>query len=76
VEGKQIAVFSDAEEVAAGLNTIVPFPLETKLREQGAKYSKAPLWQEHVVTDERLITGQNPASAFGVGAAIANWSKK
>jgi putative intracellular protease/amidase len=50
---------------------VVPFLVETELVKRGAKYSKAPLWGAHVVTDGRLVTGQNPASAKGVGQAVA-----
>lgn len=32
-----------------------------------ASISEAPVFKSHVVTDGRLVTGQNPASAFGVG---------
>ncbi|HRI55328.1 MAG TPA: type 1 glutamine amidotransferase domain-containing protein, partial [Pseudomonadota bacterium] len=39
--------------------------------QRGARYSKAPLWKAHVQVDDRLVTGQNPASAAGVGAAVA-----
>ncbi|MEC6236845.1 hypothetical protein VXT29_10715 [Escherichia coli] len=34
--------------------------------------TEAPNWSENVVTDDRLITGQNPASAHGVGVALLN----
>lgn len=71
VAGKQVAAFSNAEEAAAGLTAVVPFLLETELAARGAQYSKAPLWQKHVVVDQRLVTGQNPASASGVGEAMA-----
>ncbi len=71
VDGKRISAFSDAEEEAAGLTAVVPFLLETELVKHGAQYTKAGLWQVHVVTDGRLVTGQNPASAAGVGAAMA-----
>lgn len=71
VAGKQVAAFSNAEEAAAGLTAVVPFLLETELTARGAQYSKAPLWQKHVVVDQRLVTGQNPASASGVGEAMA-----
>lgn len=63
VDGKKVAAFSNDEEEAAGLTKVMPFLLESKLKDRGAKYSKAPLWQKHVVTDGRLVTGQNPASA-------------
>lgn len=72
VDGKRIAAFSDDEERAAQLDQVVPFLLETELVKRGAQYTKAGLWQAHVVTDGRLVTGQNPASAAGVGEALAN----
>ena len=71
VDGKRISAFSDAEEEAAGLTAVVPFLLETELVKHGARYTKAGLWQTHVVRDGRLVTGQNPASAAGVGEAMA-----
>ncbi len=72
VSGKNVAAFSDAEEESAGLTKVMPFLLESTLKKRGANYSKADLWQKHVVVDGRLVTGQNPASAHGVGAAVAD----
>ncbi len=71
VEGKNVAAFSNNEEEAAGLTQIMPFLLETELVKKGAKYTSAKLWQKHVIQDGNLITGQNPASAEGVGQAVA-----
>jgi putative intracellular protease/amidase len=70
VDGKHLNAFTNEEEIAVKLENVVPFMLETKLIERGAKFEKAGLWQEKVVTDGRLVTGQNPASAKGVGEAI------
>jgi putative intracellular protease/amidase len=70
VTGKRVAAFSDDEERAIKLDKIVPFLLESKLIEHGAHYTKAPLWGENVEVDGHLVTGQNPASALGVGQAI------
>jgi len=70
VEGKKVNAFTNEEEIAVKLEKVVPFPLETKLIERGAKFEKSGLWQEHVTVDGRLITGQNPQSAKGVGEAI------
>lgn len=67
VDGKKVNAFTNEEEVAAKADKIVPFMLETKLIERGAKFEKSGLWQEYVVVDERLVTGQNPASAKKVG---------
>lgn len=72
VAGKRVTGFSNDEEEAAELTDVVPFLLETLLVEHGGRYEKAGgLWKEHVVTDGRLVTGQNPASAGGVGREVA-----
>lgn len=70
VDGKNINAFTNEEESAVKLTDIVPFLLEDKLIERGAKFEKSGLWQNHVVTDQRVITGQNPQSAKSVGEAI------
>ena len=48
----------------------MPFLLESKLKEHGAIHHAAANWSNHVVEDGRLVTGQNPASAGGVGEAV------
>jgi putative intracellular protease/amidase len=70
VEGKQVSAFTNEEESAVGLTGVVPFLLADKLTERGAHHQGAPAWQPKVVTDGRLITGQNPASAQGVAEAL------
>lgn len=70
VAGKKVAAFSNEEEQAVGLTEVVPFLLQDKLAERGAVQAPAPAWSEHVITDERLVTGQNPASAYGVARAV------
>ena len=37
-----------------------------RLEEQGATHVSAGVFEEKVVVDDRLVTGQNPASAAGV----------
>lgn len=71
VSGKQVAAFTDDEERAVNLDGVVPFLLATTLRERGAIHVAAPDWQANVIVDERLVTGQNPASAEGVGREMA-----
>lgn len=63
VNGKELTSFTDSEEQATQQDKHVPFLLESTLRQRGARFSGADNWQEHVVVDGRLITGQNPASA-------------
>lgn len=70
VEGKRLAAFTDEEERAAGKAGVVPFLLASKLKEQGASHVKAADFRECVVTGERLVTGQNPASADRLAVAL------
>lgn len=76
VDGKKINAFTNEEESEVKLTNVVPFLLEDKLKERGAKFEKSGLWQNHVVTDQRVITGQNPQSAKSVGEAILKELKK
>ncbi len=71
VAGRRVAAFTDAEEHAMGLGQVVPFLLASTLNERGAIHVPAPDWQANVVVDGRLVTGQNPASAGGVGREMA-----
>ena len=70
VNGKTVATFTNAEEEAAGLTDVVPFLVETALENRGAKIEKAPNWAAKIVVSDRLVTGQNPASAEGVAEAV------
>jgi putative intracellular protease/amidase len=71
IAGKDLTGFSWDEEVKVGRDRAVPYNLEEELKKRGARYGKA--WfamSSHVVEDGLLITGQNPASAEGVGKAV------
>ncbi|KAG8744426.1 hypothetical protein FRC10_010204 [Ceratobasidium sp. 414] len=69
--GRNATGFSDVEEEQVGKVKDVPFLLEARIKELGGKYTKASeAWAPKVVVDGHLITGQNPASAKGVGEAI------
>ncbi|MBD2772561.1 type 1 glutamine amidotransferase domain-containing protein [Iningainema tapete] len=70
VAGKTVSCFTNEEEAAVGLTDVVPFLLESKLIERGATVDKAPNFQAKVVVSDRLVTGQNPASATGVAQRI------
>jgi putative intracellular protease/amidase len=81
VAGKTVASFTNEEEAAVKLNEVVPFLLEPALIERGATHTKAPNFQSHVVVSERLVSGQNPASAKGVGEQMVKllsqpWGEK
>lgn len=66
LDGKVVSGFTNEEEQAVGLVEVVPFLLEDKLTERGARVDKAPNFEAQVVLSDRLVTGQNPASAAGV----------
>jgi putative intracellular protease/amidase len=70
INGKTVSAFTNEEEAALGLTEVVPFLLESKLRERGAQITKAPNFQAHTAVSERLVTGQNPASAMPVARQV------
>lgn len=72
VAGKKLASFTDEEEAEVKYTKVVPYLLATTLKQRGALHQAAANWTENVVTDGRLITGQNPASAHGVGQALVD----
>jgi putative intracellular protease/amidase len=70
VAGKRLTAFTNEEEREVGLDKAVPFLLEDKLCDEGARFEKAANWSDHVVTDGMLITGQNPQSSASAARAI------
>jgi len=70
VKGKSVTGFSNTEENAVQLSSIVPFLLEDELKAKGANYSKVDDWHPYAITDGNLITGQNPASSDPVAKAV------
>jgi putative intracellular protease/amidase len=55
--------FTNSEEEGAGLTGVVPFLVEDMLKANGATYQKGDDWASFVVTDGKMVTGQNPASS-------------
>ena len=70
VQGRKVTGFTNTEEAAVQLTDIVPFLVEDMLVKNGGHYSKGADWQPHVVTDGKLITGQNPASSEPAAQAV------
>jgi len=71
VDGKDVSAFTNEEEIAVKMDKVVPFLLVDKLESRGAKHHGAANFENKVIVSERLVTGQNPASATGVGEEIA-----
>jgi putative intracellular protease/amidase len=70
VAGKTVTGFADSEEETVQLTGIVPFLLEKRFKEQGAKYEKGPDWNSKVCVDGNLVTGQNPQSSEACAQAV------
>lgn len=70
VSGKKVTGFTNSEEEAVGLTEVVPFLVEDMLRERGGHYEKGDDWGVYVVTDGKLVTGQNPASSEEAAKAL------
>jgi putative intracellular protease/amidase len=70
VQGRRVTAFTDAEEAAVELTEQMPFLLESRLRELGAEFVPAENWQDNVVVDGRLVTGQNPQSSASAAQAV------
>ncbi|CTQ49368.1 type 1 glutamine amidotransferase domain-containing protein [Jannaschia donghaensis] len=70
VKGVRVNGFTDSEEKTVGLTDEVPYLLESRLRDLGADFVGKDDWEAFTVTDQRVVTGQNPQSAEKVGAAL------
>ena len=70
VKGKKVTGFTNTEEAAVKLTDVVPFLVEDMLVKNGGIFSKAADFQPYVITDGKLITGQNPASSAPAALAV------
>jgi putative intracellular protease/amidase len=77
VDGMNITGFSNEEEaiteILIGAKNVVPIFLEDELPKRGATFVKDYVHEPNVVVSGeggRLITGQNPESAFNVGMNV------
>ncbi|TDP73164.1 type 1 glutamine amidotransferase domain-containing protein [Roseateles toxinivorans] len=70
VNGRKVTGFTNSEEAAVQLTDVVPFLVEDMLKANGGIYSKDADWQPYVLTDGKLVTGQNPASSEQAAKAV------
>lgn len=69
IKGKKVTGFSNEEEKIVGLDKVVPYLTEDELKSRGGIYLKGDKpWATFAVEDQRVISGQNPAS----GGAVAD----
>jgi len=70
LEKHRVTGFSNSEERAVGLASVVPFALQTSLSQRSRKYESGPDWQPFAIRDGQLVTGQNPASSVLVAREV------
>lgn len=66
IRGVRLNAFTDAEEQQVGLAETVPFLLESRLKELGARFEKSSPFRGCAVHDQGFVTGQNPRSSRAV----------
>lgn len=77
LKDKTVAAFSNTEETMVGRSGNVPYLLQTRLEELGAKVNTALMpFLSHVERDGLLITGQNPLSAGPTAKALIELLEK
>lgn len=66
VSGRRMTGFTNDEELflMKDARQRLPFLLEDRARELGARFSSAPKYVGHVVVDGKVVTGQNPWSTW------------
>ncbi|MDR0277825.1 MAG: type 1 glutamine amidotransferase domain-containing protein [Paucimonas sp.] len=71
IDGKEVTGFSNAEERLVELDQYMPYLTEDEIVKRGAVYTKAAEpWAAYAVSDQRVITGQNPASGAPVAERV------
>lgn len=76
VKGHRVASFSNEEEEKAELTKVVPFLLQSKLRELGGNYEHGAPFASFAIRDGQLVTGQNPASSADVARLVLEGIQK
>jgi len=71
IANRTVTGFANIEETLSGIKSQVPFSLQNGLIERGAKYKQTFVpFTSYVVSDDRIITGQNPQSSKEIAEAV------
>ena len=71
IAGRTVTGFANIEETLSGIKSQVPFSLQNGLIKRGANYKQAFIpFTSYVVSDDRIITGQNPQSSKEIAEAV------
>lgn len=76
IKDTEMTAFTNEEEKEAGLDDIVPYSVEDKLKEYGAVFVKENPGAIYVVDDKNIITAQNYQSAKAFADAIISYLEK
>lgn len=76
IKHKRITSFTNEEEEEIKLQHVVPFLLQSQIEQRGAIFVGGKNFAPTVTIEGQLITGQNPASARGLGEAMAQYLDK
>jgi putative intracellular protease/amidase len=71
IAGRTVTGFANIEETLSGMKSQVPFLLQNQLIKRGSKYKRSFVpFTSYVITDDRIITGQNPQSSKEIADAV------
>lgn len=71
IAGRTVTGFANIEETLSGIKSQVPFSLQNGLIERGANYKETFIpFTSYVISDDRIITGQNPQSIKEIAEAV------
>lgn len=71
IAGRTVTGFANIEETLSGIKSQVPFSLQNELIERRANYKQAFVpFTSYVISDDRIITGQNPQSSKEIAEAV------
>lgn len=72
LRGRRATGFSNAEELflLKDARELFPYLLQDRMVRVGAQFVEGPLYLDNTIVDGRLVTGQNPWSAWSVAEAM------
>lgn len=71
IKGKKVTATSNIDQIAMGINNIVPFRVQDELKKAGGIYVRNIISMYSAVTvDGKLVMGQNPFATHGVGNKV------
>jgi len=75
VKGKKCTGVTKVEQGRFDQAADIPYFIEDKLKEEGAEFKGGIPVRDHVIKDQRLVTGQNPNSAEPLSRALGTIMK-